>query len=153
VGRGGGLSFLLRPGARRRRPHRLVRLCLALAVMSVLTYTGHVTSAFGKPLVWLRGEVKTPPFSSEARLEAGFLLRRLQQGEALGLPRSRPLPVIGPACHELRIRDRDQTWRIVYYIDRDAVVILDVFSKKTPTTPKSVVDSCRTRLATYKRLG
>ncbi|BAS59770.1 hypothetical protein NIES2135_06950 [Leptolyngbya boryana NIES-2135] len=33
-----------------------------------------------KPLVWLRGEIKTSPFSQEARLEAGFLLRRLQQG-------------------------------------------------------------------------
>ncbi len=31
-----------------------------------------------KPLVWLKGEVKTPPFSSQARLEAGFLLRKLQ---------------------------------------------------------------------------
>jgi hypothetical protein len=31
-----------------------------------------------KPLVWLRGEVKSPPFSKDARLEAGFLLRRLQ---------------------------------------------------------------------------
>ena len=29
-----------------------------------------------KPLVWLRGEVKTPPFGSDARIEAGFLLRR-----------------------------------------------------------------------------
>jgi len=31
-----------------------------------------------KPLVWMSGEVKTPPFSAEARIEAGFLLRRLQ---------------------------------------------------------------------------
>ena len=38
-----------------------------------------------KPLVWLDGEIKTPPFSSEARLEAGFLLRRLQLGQALSL--------------------------------------------------------------------
>jgi len=37
-----------------------------------------------KPLVWLSGEVKTPPFSSAARLEAGTLLRRLQGGEQLG---------------------------------------------------------------------
>lgn len=34
-----------------------------------------------KPLLWLHGEVKTPPFSLEARIEAGILLRRLQQGE------------------------------------------------------------------------
>ena len=112
-----------------------------------------MTSAFGKPLVWLRGDVKTPPFSPEARLEAGFLLRRLQQSEVLGLPYSRPLPIIGPGCHELRIRDRDQNWRIMYYVDRDAVVILDIFPKKTRTTPKSVVEACRTRLAAYKRLS
>ena len=36
-----------------------------------------------KPLVWLRGEVKTPPFSPAARLEAGLLLPRLQRGEKL----------------------------------------------------------------------
>jgi hypothetical protein len=42
-----------------------------------------------KPLVWLHGEVKTPPFSQEARIEAGFLLRQLQEGEILGLPHSR----------------------------------------------------------------
>jgi hypothetical protein len=40
-----------------------------------------------KPLVWLHGEVKTPPFSQEARIEAGVLLRRLQQGENLELSR------------------------------------------------------------------
>ena len=34
-----------------------------------------------KPLAWLHGEIKTPPFSADARLEAGVLLRRLQRGE------------------------------------------------------------------------
>jgi len=48
-----------------------------------------------KPLVWLHGQVKTPPFSSEARVEAGFLLRRLQRGETPGLPASRPMPAVG----------------------------------------------------------
>jgi hypothetical protein len=38
-----------------------------------------------KPSVWLRGEIKTPPFGSDARIEAGFLLRRLQRGESIGL--------------------------------------------------------------------
>ncbi|MCC5631031.1 hypothetical protein LC613_24785 [Nostoc sphaeroides CHAB 2801] len=56
-----------------------------------------------KPLVWLRGEVKTPPFSYEARVEVGFLLRWLQQGENLELPHSQPMPSIGAHCHELRI--------------------------------------------------
>jgi hypothetical protein len=38
-----------------------------------------------KPLVWLHGELKTPPFSKEARIEAGGLLRRLQLGQTIGL--------------------------------------------------------------------
>ena len=46
-------------------------------------------SSSDKPLVWLHGEVKTPPFSKEARLEAGFLLRMLQRGEAPVVPLSR----------------------------------------------------------------
>jgi phage-related protein len=102
-----------------------------------------------KPLAWLKGEIKTPPFSAEARIEAGFLLRRLQQGDRFALPHSRPMHVIGPRCHELRIRDRDQTWRIVYRIDPDAILILEIFGKKTATTPKSVIEDSRRRLRHY----
>lgn len=103
-----------------------------------------------KPLVWLKGEIKTPPFSAAARIEAGFLLRRLQQGEALSLPHSRPMPSIGAQCHELRVNDADLTWRIVYCLESDAVVILDVLAKKTHATPKSTIDNCQKRLAAYR---
>lgn len=78
-----------------------------------------------------------------------MLLRRLQRGETLGMPHSRPLPVIGRRCHELRIVDVDATWRIVYRIDPDAIVIAEVFSKRTRRMPKAVIDSCRRRLAVY----
>ena len=104
-----------------------------------------------KPLVWLHGEIKTPPFSPAARLEAGILLRRLQKGEALGMPHSRPMPAVGPRCHELRVRDGAAAWRILYRVDADAVVILEVFSKKTQATPKAVIDTCRKRLREYDR--
>lgn len=106
-----------------------------------------------KPLVWLEGEVRTPPFSQEARIEAGFLLRQLQLGEKFGLPHSRPLPSIGRRCHELRIDDADATWRIIYRIDQDAIVIVDVFSKKTQKTPNSVIDTCKKRLRAYDEMG
>jgi phage-related protein len=102
-----------------------------------------------KPLVWLHGEVKTPPFSQNARIEAGFLLRQLQAGENLGLPHSRPMPSIGTHCHELRIRDEDTTWRLIYRIDDDAIVIVEVFNKTTRTTPKSVIEVCQKRLTRY----
>ena len=103
----------------------------------------------GKPLVWREGEIKTPPFSAAARIEAGTLLRRLQLGENIGMPYSRPMPSIGPRCHELRIRDADQNWRIVYRIDPDAIVIVDVFAKKTGATPKRIIDTCKARLRTF----
>ena len=105
-----------------------------------------------KPLVWLKGEVKTPPFGERARMETGLLLRRLQQGQSLSLPHSRPMPTIGGQCHELRIQDKDQTWRIAYHVSADAVVILDVFSKKTKSTPVQTLDTCRRRLAAYQRI-
>lgn len=105
-----------------------------------------------KPLIWLRSEVKTPPFSQAARLEAGYLLRLLQEGESLGLPHSRPMPVIGARCHELRITDEGVTFRIIYRADADAVVIVDVFKKKTQQTPQSVIETCRRRLREYDRV-
>lgn len=102
-----------------------------------------------KPLLWLSGEIQTPPFSEEARIEAGVLLRQLQQGKSLGLPHSRPLPVIGTRCHELRIRDEDVTRRIIYRLEPDAVLILDVFDKKTEATPAGVIKNCQRRLKQY----
>lgn len=100
-----------------------------------------------KTLVILSGEIKTPPLSNEARREAGFLLRRLQQGELISLPHSRPMvKAIGPRCHELRIQDENATWRIMYRIDPNEILILDVFSKKTQATPATVIDACKQRL-------
>ncbi len=104
-----------------------------------------------KPLVWLHGEIRTPPFSEAARIEAGYLLRSLQKGQVLAMPHSRPMPVVGPRCHELRIRDAEADWRIVYRADADAVVILAVFRKTTRATPKPVIDACIRRLREYDR--
>jgi phage-related protein len=106
-------------------------------------------NANDKPLVWLYGEVKSPPFSRSARLEAGFFLRRLQQGDTLSMPHARPLPSIGPRCYELRMNDENTTWRIIYRVDPDAIVICEVFEKKTQRTPKSVIDVCQQRLRRY----
>lgn len=109
-------------------------------------------SPHDRPVVWLRGAVSTPPFSLEARVETGFLLRRLQRGDVLSLPQSRPMPVIGPGCHELRVVDTRANWRIIYHLAPDAVVILDVFAKKTAATPNAVIADCRRRLAEYRRV-
>ena len=65
------------------------------------------------------------------------------------LPQSRPMPSIGRRCHELRINDKNLTWRIIYRIYNDAILILEVFEKKTNKTPKSIVDVCKQRIRRY----
>lgn len=106
-----------------------------------------------KPIVWLKGEIRTPPFSDKARRRAGWLLRRLQAGVTLAMPDSRSMPTIGRRCGELRIGDDDsgKTWRIVYRIDEDAILIVDVFPKKSQKTPTPTIDACKRRLRDYDR--
>ena len=106
-----------------------------------------------KPLAWLHGEVKTPPFSLAARLETGYLLRRLQRGDILTMPQSRPMSSVGPRCHELRINDVSGQWRLIYRIDADAIAIAEVFAKKSAKTPKTVLETCRQRLKEYDNAG
>ena len=65
------------------------------------------------------------------------------------MPYSRPMPGIGLRCHELRIVDVNVTWRIVCRVDRDAVIIAEVFKKKSQTTPQSVIEISRKRLREY----
>jgi phage-related protein len=107
-------------------------------------------SPHDKPLVWLHGQVKSPPMAKSGRLEMGFLLRRLQRGESVAPPHSKPLPTVGTNCHELRVTDQRGNWRLVYRIDADAIVILEVFAKKTQKTPKSMIETCRSRLKEYE---
>jgi len=81
-----------------------------------------------------------------------MLLRRLQRGETLSMPDSRPMPTIGARCHELRIGDiaQKKEWRIVYFIGNTAIAVLEVFAKDTRTTPDDVVKTCKRRLADFK---
>jgi phage-related protein len=56
------------------------------------------------------------------------LLRMLQRGESLGMP---------------------HTWRIICRVDSDAIVIVEVFDKKTRATPKVIIETCKGRLRRY----
>jgi len=103
-----------------------------------------------KPLCWLGDTVTIPPFSDEAAREAAALLEVVALGGVLAMPYCRPMPSVGRRCFELRVNDRDQTWRIIYHVADDAIVILDVFSKKSRVTPRRIIDRCRRRLKRYE---
>jgi phage-related protein len=62
------------------------------------------------------------------------------------------MPGIGARCHELRIADEGATWQIIYRLDDDAVVIVDVFSKRTRQTLGQPMVDCWRRLRQYDEL-
>lgn len=100
-----------------------------------------------KPIDFLGGEViRTPPFSDDARRAVGRLLRLLQEGVTIGMPHSRPMPSIGPRCHELRVRDDEHNWRVFYRIDPTSILVFLVFAKTTQATPKRMIDLGKKRL-------
>ena len=82
-------------------------------------------------------------------MNTGYLLREIQGGKVVPMPDSRPMPSIGPRCHELRIKDGEVDWRIIYRLDPETVLVVEVFAKKTKKTPEKVVKNCRGRLNSY----
>ncbi len=82
-----------------------------------------------------------------------MLLRFLQEGQQLGMPHAEMLSTIGSRCGSLRVRDEANNWRIVFRIDPDAIVILEVYSKKTRKVPDEVIDRCKKRLRMYDELS
>ncbi len=61
--------------------------------------------------------------------------------------------ILGARCHELRIGDGPNDWRVIYRLDPDAALILDVFRKTTRATPERVIAACRQRMRRYDAVG
>lgn len=65
------------------------------------------------------------------------------------MPQSEPLPDVGPRCGALRVRDAEHNGRIMYRVDPDAVLILEVYPKKTRKIPDEAIDRCKKRQKQY----
>lgn len=124
-----------------------MRPLLVCRIGHKFTMRTHVV--YRKPVIWLGGAIKSPPFSEKARQWTGRLLEMVQKGKRLTLPDSRPMPSVGERCHELRVRDGDVDWRVIYRIDPAAILVVDVFNKTTQATPKHVIQTCQWRLKRY----
>jgi phage-related protein len=102
-----------------------------------------------KRVAFLHGEIKTPPFSHEARKEAGDLLGQLQDGEWPPYPLAERLSIVGQHCGAIRVRDAQHNWRIMYRVDETVVLVVDVYDKKTEKIPDQVISRCKKRLQKY----
>ncbi|MGE0822258.1 MAG: type II toxin-antitoxin system RelE/ParE family toxin [Candidatus Binatia bacterium] len=86
-------------------------------------------------------------FPEEIRGDLADALARLDAGQGLAMPLSRPMPIIGNGVHELRLKDRSGAYRVFYALPGAGVMyVLHALQKKTRTTPKSNLDVARKRL-------
>jgi phage-related protein len=85
----------------------------------------------------------------KGRRNLGAANRVFQEGGQLSMPVSRPMPSIGARCHELRVADDGRRWRLIYRIDVDAILAVDLFRKTTQKTPRQALERCRKRLRDY----
>lgn len=65
------------------------------------------------------------------------------------MPHSRGMPSIGAGCYELRIVDDRRSWRIIYHVAVEAIVILHVLEKKSRKTPSRIIEVCQRRLRAF----
>ena len=88
-------------------------------------------------------------FPENARRRAGYPLDRIQHG--LDPDDWKPMSSIGSGCREIRVRDKDGTFRVFYVATIDETVyVLHAFQKKTQKTSKADLDLARQR---YGEIG
>jgi phage-related protein len=86
-------------------------------------------------------------FPEEIRGDLADALARLDAGQSLSMPLSRPMSDIGPGAHELRLKDRSGAYRVFYAFARAGTIyVLHAFKKTTRTTKQKDLDLARRRL-------
>jgi phage-related protein len=86
-------------------------------------------------------------FPEEVREDLADALARLDEGHNLSMPLSRPMPSIGAGVHELRFRDRQGIFRVIYFIKRSGEIwLLHAFKKKSQQTPRENIELAKQRL-------
>lgn len=94
-----------------------------------------------KALAFLRDQ------STEIRKQVGEALRDLQKGLNLGMPVSRPMPIVGRGVHELRPADSTNAVRVLYIARlQDAIWVFHAFEKRTRQTPRDEIELGQKRL-------
>ena len=83
-------------------------------------------------------------FPENARRRAGYQLDRVQHG--LDPDDWKPMASVGSGCREIRVRDKDGTFRVLCVATIDETVyVLHAFQKKTQKTSTGDLDLAKQR--------
>jgi phage-related protein len=105
----------------------------------------------GKALYWVGSALEDlRAFPVNARRQAGYQLRRVQQG--LMPDDWRPMSAVGAGVYEIRL-DVGTAHRVFYVAKfRDAVYVLHSFEERTRRTRRADLELARQRLAAVQAL-
>lgn len=95
-----------------------------------------------KKVIWhpsARSEIRN--FPEQVRNELGYLIFRLQKGDRLDMPQSKPIPAVAKGVYELRVRGSDVAYRAFYYLKyEEGILVFHCFKKKTQKTPLKEIE-------------
>lgn len=101
-----------------------------------------------KQIIWDGQTKKTvKSYAPEVKKELGTLLLLLQKGFSLSMPQSRPIRSLHKSAFELRIKDKNGIYRVLYVlINKDSIFIPHAFIKKTQKIPNKEIQLAKKRL-------
>lgn len=89
-------------------------------------------------------------FPNEIRQQSGYELHKVQNGE---MPTDfKPMPTIGRGVMEIRLRDENGAFRIIYTAKiENMIYVLHAFQKKTQRTSQQDLNLAKQRLNEIKQ--
>lgn len=80
-------------------------------------------------------------FPEGVKKDLGYLIHRLQKGDVLTAPYSKPMKSVEVGANELRVKDASGAYRVFYYLKtQKGILIFHAFVKKSQKTPKKEID-------------
>lgn len=130
----------------RLRTHRVAGTMIKARKLTRCTkiYTLHHMST-EKPIYWVGTSYQDLlSFSVAAKQQAGYQLHRIQNG--LEPDNWKPLSTIGAGVKEIRIKEKEGIYRIIYVAKlKNRIYVLHAFQKKTQKIRKQDIDIAKVR--------
>lgn len=95
-----------------------------------------------KEVVWhVKALEQLRKFPEDIKKDVGYLIHRLQMGDKLNAPYSKPIKSVEIGVNELRVKDASGAYRVFYYLKTsEGIIIFHAFKKKSQKTPKKEIE-------------
>ena len=95
-----------------------------------------------------RAEIQHWPL--EIKKDLGSILTKLQKGEPVGHPDTKPMINVAPGVFEIRLKDGSGAYRAFYILKTaHGIMVFHSFKKKTRKTPIQEIETGKRRLKAF----